>query len=111
MEIGSVASQLGWPVPHERATQRVNERGFTLIELLIAVAIFAVVAVTVYTRSGDSIRQLGALEERTWPCGSPNELARCASRANSEHRCPPGRSTAMTKVDATGAWRFASATR
>jgi len=51
-------------------------RGFTLIELLVALAVFAVVAVTVYTRSGDVIRQTGALEERilaTWL--ADNELA------------------------------------
>jgi len=70
----------------------VNERGFTLIELLIAVAIFAVVAVTVYTRSGDSIRQVGALEERTlalWV--AENELATLRiSRANSDTPMPTG---------------------
>ena len=85
MEIRPVARQLRRPVPHERATPRVNARGFTLIELLIAVAIFAVVALTVYTRSGDSIRQLGALEERTlalWV--AENELATLRmSRVNS----------------------------
>ncbi len=87
-----MASQLGRPFPHERATQRVNERGFTLIELLIAVAIFAVVALTVYTRSGDSIRQLGALEERTlalWV--AENELATLRiARANSDTPMPTG---------------------
>ena len=70
----------------------MNERGFTLIELLIAVAIFAVVALTVYTRSGDSIRQLGALEERTlalWV--AENELATMRiSRANSDTPMPTG---------------------
>jgi general secretion pathway protein I len=60
--------------------------------LLIAVAIFAVVALTVYTRSGDSIRQLGALEERTlalWV--AENELATMRiSRANSDTPMPTG---------------------
>src|SRR4249920_527233 len=92
MEIQSVASQLGRPFPHERATKRVSERGFTLIELLIAVAIFAVVALTVYTRSGDAIRQLGALEERTlalWV--AENELATLRiARANSDTPMPTG---------------------
>ena len=87
-----MASQFRRLVPHERATRRVNERGFTLIELLIAVAIFAVVAVTVYTRSGDSIRQVGALEERTlalWV--AENELATLRiSRANSDTPMPTG---------------------
>ena len=71
-----MARQIGRLVAHERATPRVTARGFTLIELLIAVAIFAVVAITVYTRSGEAIRQLGALEERTlalWV--AENELA------------------------------------
>lgn len=70
----------------------MTPRGFTLIELLIAVAVFAVVAVTVYTRSGDSIRQLEALEERTlalWV--AENELATLrASRSNSDTPMPTG---------------------
>jgi general secretion pathway protein I len=51
-------------------------RGFTLLELLVALAVFAVVAVTVFTRSGDTLSQLGTLEERTiarWI--ADNELA------------------------------------
>lgn len=87
-----MASQFGRPFPHECTTQRVSERGFTLIELLIAVAIFAVVALTVYTRSGDSIRQLGALEERTlalWV--AENELATLRiARVNSDTPMPTG---------------------
>ena len=87
-----MASQLRRSVPHERTTPRVKARGFTLIELLIAVAIFAVVALTVYTRSGDSIRQLGALEERTlalWV--AENELtALRMSRLNSDAPMPTG---------------------
>ena len=50
--------------------------GFTLLELLVALAVFAVVAVTVYTRSGETLVQLGALETRTlahWV--GQNELA------------------------------------
>ncbi len=70
------------------------QRGFTLIELLIAVAVFAVVAVTVYTRSGDSIRQLAGLEERTlalWV--ADNELATLRlSRLNSDTPMPTGTS-------------------
>jgi general secretion pathway protein I len=70
----------------------VTQRGFTLIELLIAVAVFAVVATTVYTRSGESIRQLGALEERTlalWV--ADNELAMLrVSRLNSDSPMPTG---------------------
>jgi len=67
-------------------------RGFTLIELLIAVAVFAVVAITVYTRSGDTIRQLGALEERTLALWlAENELAMLRiSRANTDAAIPTG---------------------
>jgi general secretion pathway protein I len=87
-----MARQLGRIVPHERATPRVIARGFTLIELLIAVAIFAVVAITVYTRSGDSIRQLGTLEERTlalWV--AENELAAIrVTRSSSDTPMPTG---------------------
>jgi len=70
----------------------VTGRGFTLIELLIAVAIFAVVAITVYTRSGESIRQLGSLEERTlalWV--AENELAAIrVTRSSSDTPMPTG---------------------
>ncbi len=72
----------------------MTPRGFTLIELLIAVAVFAVVAVTVYTRSGDVIRQLGALEERTlalWV--ADNELATLRlARLNNDAPMPTGSS-------------------
>jgi general secretion pathway protein I len=87
-----MARQIGRLVPHERATSRVTTRGFTLIELLIAVAIFAVVAITVYTRSGESIRQLGSLEERTlalWV--AENELAAIrVTRSSSDTPMPTG---------------------
>ena len=70
----------------------MTQRGFTLIELLIAVAVFAVVATTVYTRSGDSIRQLGALEERTLALWlAENELATLrVSRSNTDVPTPTG---------------------
>ncbi len=69
--------------------------GFTLIELLIAVAVFAVVAVTVYTRSGDAIRQLQALEERTLALWlAENELAMLRiSRASTDAAIPTGNVT------------------
>ncbi len=74
---------------------RVEQRGFTLIELLIAVVVFAVVATTVYTRLGDSIRQLGALEERTLALWlAENELAMLrVARANVDAPIPTGTNT------------------
>lgn len=62
-------------------------QGFTLIELLIAVAVFAVVAVTVYTRSGDTLVQLQVLEQRTmasWIAQNELALARIRQVANPE---------------------------
>jgi len=40
-------------------------RGFTLIEILVALIIFAVVAVSVYGRSSNTIQQLAHVEYRT----------------------------------------------
>ena len=53
---------------------------------------FAVVATTVYTRSGDSIRQLGALEERTLALWlAENELAMLrVARSNTDAPMPTG---------------------
>ena len=62
-------------------------RGFTLLELLIAVAVFAVVAVTVYTRSGETLVQLQVLEQRTlasWIAHNELALARVRQVVNPE---------------------------
>jgi len=71
----------------------VKARGFTLIELLIAVAVFAVVAMTVYTRSGDAVSQLGTLEERTLTVWlAENELVRLRmARLNVDSPMPTGK--------------------
>ena len=64
-----------------------------MLELLVALAVFAVVAVTVFTRSGDTLSQLGGLEERTiarWIAA--NELAALRmSRLASDEAMPSGR--------------------
>lgn len=43
-----------------------KHRGFTLIEILVALAIFAVVSITIYGRIGDVLLQTGSLEARTF---------------------------------------------
>lgn len=93
MESRTVASCLGRACPHERTTARLKARGFTLIELLIAVAVFAVVAVTVYTRSGDVLRQVGGLEERTLTTWiAENQLATLRmARLNVDSPMPTGK--------------------
>ena len=40
-------------------------RGFTLLELLIALAILAIVSAAVFSRGGDTVRQLYGMEQRT----------------------------------------------
>ena len=92
--------------------------GFTLIELLIALAIFAIVATTVYTRSGDVIRQTSGLEERTLATWlADNELAQLrmsrlatnqplATGSQSRQVVMSGRNWTVTDkiVDTTNPW-------
>ena len=40
--------------------------GFTLLELLIALAILAIVSIAVFNQGGDTARQLGDLEQKTF---------------------------------------------
>jgi general secretion pathway protein I len=70
-----------------RALHPGHTQGFTLLELLIAVAVFAVVAVTVYTRSGETLVQLQMLEQRTlasWIAQNELALARIRQVDNPE---------------------------
>lgn len=46
--------------------QALKSRGFTLIEVVIAVTIFAVVSIAVFTRASDIVNQSGGLEKRTF---------------------------------------------
>lgn len=58
------------------AAKTSRQSGFTLLEMLVALAVFAVVAITIYTTSGETLNQLSALESRTlahWV--GQNELA------------------------------------
>ena len=47
------------------AIRFVKARGFSLLELMVALAILAIVATSVYSRSGDAAVQLHGLERRT----------------------------------------------
>ena len=46
--------------------RRDSARGFTLLEILVALAIFAIVSMTIYGRIGDVLMQTGSLEARTF---------------------------------------------
>ena len=68
--------------------------GFTLLELLIALAILAIVSITVFNQGGDTARQLGGLEQQTFARWvAENEIAklRLASRLADETLRPRSR--------------------
>ena len=65
--------------------------GFSLIELMVALVVIATVATVVYTRSGDTIGQLHALERRTlarWVAENEIERARLARHVADEEAVP-----------------------
>ena len=43
----------------------MKTHGFTLLELLIALAILAIVSIAVFNQGGDTVRQLGGMEQQT----------------------------------------------
>lgn len=49
----------------QRTPTRPSGRAFTLLELMIALAVLAIVSIAVFGRGGDTVRQLGTLEEKT----------------------------------------------
>lgn len=75
--------------PAHRMTGREARprRGFTLLELMVALAVLAIVAMAVFGRGGESVRDLHAIEQRTlarWV--AENEVA----RMRLEHRGSTG---------------------
>lgn len=61
--------------PMHHPGQRVG--GFTLLELLIALAILAIVSLAVFNQGGDTARQLGGLEQKTFARWvAENEIAK-----------------------------------
>lgn len=51
--------------------------GFTLLELLIALAILAIVSIAIFNQGGDTARQLGGLEQKTFARWvAENEIAK-----------------------------------
>ena len=83
-----------------------RRRGFTLIEILVALAVFAVMAMTVYARVGEVVAATAALEERTlasWVAA--NQLTRLQLDAEAGAGSPaPGRGAALVRM-ADRDWR------
>jgi general secretion pathway protein I len=64
-----------------------SSRGFTLVELMVALVVFAVVAITAYTRTNDTLVQQQRLEERTlanWIAKNELALLRASRRNTTE---------------------------
>ena len=62
-------------------------RGFTLLELMVALAVLAIVAMAVFGRGGDSVRDLHVMEQRTlarWVAESEVARMRLQHRGSTE---------------------------
>ena len=83
--------------------------GFTLVEILIALAIFATVSTTIYTRTGDTIFQLQSLERRTiahWLAKDAATLARLEVQSTGDF--PQQSLQSTTLISAGREWRIES---
>jgi len=83
--------------------------GFTLVEILIALAIFATVSTTIYTRTGDAIYQLHSLERKTiahWLAKDAATLARLDVQSTREF--PQQKMQSTTQIMASREWRIES---
>ena len=87
-------------------------RGFTLIELLVALTVVAVVATSVYLRSGETIAQLHSLERRTLALMvAQNELQRTRLRHRLDGATPATGGTRRRVTFAGFEWAVAVTTR
>lgn len=87
-------------------------RGFTLIELLVALTVVAVVASSVYLRSGETIAQLHSLERRTLAhMVAQNEIQRARLRHRLGGAAPATGDTRRRVTFAGLEWAVAVSTR
>ena len=86
---------------------RTARLGFTLLEIVVAVAVFAIVAVVIYGRTGDVLNQTAKLEQRTlatWV--AENTLASLSlSRKQPGTLVPAGRTNQQLRM-AGREWRI-----
>ena len=83
--------------------QRRRQFGFSLLELVVAVAVFAIVAVVIYGRTGDVMNQEGRIETRTlatWVAENRLTVLQIQPRqpGDSQQGLPSGRSTEQHRL-------------
>ncbi len=79
---------------------RSRKSGFSLLELVVAVAVFAIVAVVIYGRTGDVMNQTGRIETRTlatWVAENRLTALQIQPRQQGEG-LPSGRSTEQHRL-------------